>query len=85
MKLLAQFEYWQRRDVSSKFLSYVCSKEGFGQEEDKVILYLQKRQKLIVDYWWDPVDEVDCIFEQDIYLSVFYRWCVFKERLTDII
>ena len=34
-EFLVQFEYGQKRDMSSCFISYVCSKEEVGQEVDE--------------------------------------------------
>ena len=58
--------------MNNSSLLYVFFKEEVGQEENKTILYLHKKEGgnlLNVD--GDPVDEGDNTFEEVMYLYVF--------------
>ena len=77
---LVQFEYEQKRDMSSSSLVYVFSKEEECLEMDEPISDLPETDQgefLTID--WDPDAEEPLIFERSIYFSVFY-FCVMLRR-----
>ena len=72
-KLLVQFEDGQRGIMNSSSLFCVFSKEEVDQEANGTVLDLPKREAdelLTIDE--DSIDNGDHMFEEGMYLSVFY-------------
>ena len=59
--------------MSYSLLSYVCSKEKVGQEENDTTSYLSpKGEGELLTMNGDPIYEGYHMFEEGIYSSVFY-------------
>ena len=82
-KFLAQFEYGQKKDISSSLLVFLSSKEEVDINE--AISHFRKKYQgellTIVGYL-----EVGgpCMFGKGMYLYVFYCLCYVKYRSTDM-
>ena len=50
---------------------YVCSEEEVDQKVSGTIYYPQKQLELLTIYG-NPVDEGECMFENGMYLSIFF-------------
>ena len=85
-KFLVQFKDGQRREMSSCLLLYVCSEEDIGQEVNETISDLPpKGEGELLTIVRDPVDEGDHMFEEGMYLSVFYCFCFANEISADML
>ena len=61
-------------------LTGVCSDEAFGHEVNKYDSDLPSKGDELLTIDGNPVDEGEFMFEQGIYLSVFYCLCFVNER-----
>ena len=71
--------------ISAYFLSYICGKEEVGQEVDKTISDISKiLQSELLTIYGDPVCELYGMFENLIYLFIFYYLCFVEDISVDI-
>ena len=58
--------------MGSFSLTQVCYEEEVGHEVNDTISYLLEKEGKLLAIYGNPVDKVECMFEQGFYYSVFY-------------
>ena len=66
-------------------LARVCFEEEVGHKLNDPISGIPDKEDMLLTIYGNPVDGLECMFEQGIYLSILYCLCFFHEKDIDML
>ena len=82
-RLLVQFKYGQKKDMSSSSLVFLSSKEEVGMDDPLSNSTEKEEGELLISDGNTEVGE-PCMFGRVMYFSMFYFLCYVREMSTDL-